>query len=247
MYVPWEFLALWVGVPVVIAGAVIVLAARSRRGASRTGLSRADMIGIAITGTGAFLVAGLSAAAVVGTAFLTFSSEPTRIPRMPVSSDRTPAFADKSDAIVGAGYETAWLEVAGLPIGPRWMLFLEGALPLVASCAIGGAIFWLSIALRRRKPFTRLLPLGIGIAAVAVMIGGMGAQLAGAYGRAMVVNFLGAAEVTAGGDGTSTYESLAGFALNLDAAPIGWAFGLALVAMAFQMGTRLQKDTEGLV
>ena len=35
--------------------------------------------------------------------------------------------------------------------------------------------------------------------------------------------------------------------MNLDLAPIGWAFGLALVAAAFQIGTRMQKDTEALV
>ena len=38
-----------------------------------------------------------------------------------------------------------------------------------------------------------------------------------------------------------------GFMLNLDAAPVGWAFGLALVAGAFQIGTRLQRETDLLV
>lgn len=54
--------------------------------------------------------------------------------------------------------------------------------------------------------------------------------------------------ITAGGNASDpSYEGLMGWMLNLDLAPVGWALGLALVAAAFELGHRLQRDTEGLV
>jgi hypothetical protein len=40
---------------------------------------------------------------------------------------------------------------------------------------------------------------------------------------------------------------LPGFEMTVDLAPLGWGFALAVVAGAFEIGQRLQRDTEGLV
>jgi hypothetical protein len=37
------------------------------------------------------------------------------------------------------------------------------------------------------------------------------------------------------------------FLLEFDLSAVGWGFALALVAGAFSIGARLQRDTEGLV
>ena len=37
------------------------------------------------------------------------------------------------------------------------------------------------------------------------------------------------------------------FEMSIDLAPLGWGLALAVVAGAFEIGQRLQRDTEGLV
>ncbi len=80
------------------------------------------------------------------------------------------------------------------------------------------------------------------------MVSGVGAQIFASAARTSVVEYLGAQLVTAGGnEADPSYEGVSLWILNLDLAPVGWALGLALVAAAFELGQRLQKDTEGLV
>ena len=73
-------------------------------------------------------------------------------------------------------------------------------------------------------------------------------QAAAAIARAEVVDFLGNRDITAGGTPDNpSYEGFVGFGLNLDLAPLAWGMALIVVAGAFELGQRLQRDTEGLV
>ena len=253
MYLPWQSLALWVGVPLLVLGLIIAVLSRGRRSpfhapsASPQTLSRAEGVVVAIVGTGALLTGGFSVASLVFGGVRVFNQDPWLITNMPIANAEVPQFTEKASAIVDARYESVWIEVAGISAGSRWLFFLEFALPTLAAITISVSVVWLAIALLRGRPFTRALTNSIGVAAIAVMIGGMGAQIAGAVGRASVVSQLGAREITAGDMGAGPYEGFMAFALNLDAAPVGWAFGLALVAAAFQIGTRMQRETELLV
>ncbi|MGN8553095.1 UNVERIFIED_CONTAM: hypothetical protein OHV15_10985 [Microbacterium sp. SLM126] len=241
------FLILWVALPILVGTALVIVLVRGRRRTGEDGLSRVEEWSVALVGTGAMLVAGGSAVFLVTSAIQVFSAEPSRITGFPLGNAAVPEFTEKSAAIVGAGYESAWLEVAGLPDGTRWLLYLEFALPLAAGLAIGTAVAWLAIALLRGRPFVRSLPHVVGVAAVAVLVGGLGSQVLASAARASVVAFLGERVITAGDAGEGPYEGLTGWFLTLDLAPIGWAFSLALVATAFQLGVRMQKDTEALV
>jgi hypothetical protein len=80
----------------------------------------------------------------------------------------------------------------------------------------------------------------IGVVACLVLAGGVLGQLLGAFGRAMLVDDLAATspEVT---------DVFWIFLVELDLAPVGWGFALALVAASFAIGARLQRETEGLV
>lgn len=239
------WLAMWVGAPVIIAGVIIVLLTRRR--ASRPDLSRFETWSVALIGSGSLLVllAGL------GSLYFTtsvFSSDPTIVRDFYLGNAPVPAFTEKASAIVDAGYETVWLAVSKLPLETRWLLYAETGLPALAMIAISAAVFWLSMMLLRGRPFVRSLTHMAGAAAVVVMIAGVGAQVFASAARASVVEFLNPQVITAGGNMTDpSYEGLTGWALNLDLAPVGWALGLALVAAAFELGQRLQKDTEGLV
>ncbi len=244
---PWSFLALWVGLPILVATIVVTVMVRSRRGDRATALSRVEEWVVALVGTGALLVAGGSAVFLVMAGTQAFSAEPSRVAGFPVANAPVPGFTERSDAIVGAGYESVWLEVAGLPAGTRWLLYLEVALPLIAALSIGVAVMWLAIALLRGRPFVRSLPNVVGVASIAVLVGGLGSQVLASAARASVVTFLGEREMTAGDSGDGPYEGFMAWSLSLDLAPVGWALGLALVAAAFQIGVRMQKDTEALV
>lgn len=240
------FLTLWVGTPLVLGTVlIVVLTRRSRR--QHPSLSRVEEWIVGLVSTGAILVAAGSIYTLTATVVGAMSSGDVTVRGFDLVNATAPEFAARSDAVVDASYETAALTMTGLPSGARWLLATEYALPAIAALTIGIAVAWLGILLLRGRPFVRSLPHVIGVAAVAVMISGIGSQVAASAARAAVVEFLGAAEITGGDRGDGPYEGLMAWNLGLDLSPLGWALGLALVAAAFQIGTRLQRDTEGLV
>lgn len=86
------------------------------------------------------------------------------------------------------------------------------------------------------RPFVRTATYGIMSASILVMATGLFGQFFGAAARTEIVQYLGDA-------GSAFYV----FTFNFDTAPLGHGFALAVVAAAFQLGERMQRDTEGLV
>lgn len=143
-----------------------------------------------------------------------------------------PAFA--SSAVVSAAADTATLEVSGIPDSARAALIaatVAGSLLTVGICAV---VAWLCLRVFIGRPFVRSATWGIGIVAILVLVAGVGGPVLTAIGHAETALALGLDEV-------------APFMVTVDLAPVGWCAALTVVAAAFEIGQRLQRDTEALV
>ncbi|QIG38764.1 hypothetical protein G5T42_04060 [Microbacterium sp. 4R-513] len=231
----------------ITAAFAFVILWRRGDGGGTTGLSRAESWVVSIIGGLAILNALSCAIGLFSNAAWIFDVEPFRVSGLKYSGATAPERLAGVDHVAASGYESAWAEVMGLPDASRWLFYLEIALPLISVLAVSVVVAWLSFTLVRDRPFVRAFPIGIGITAIAVMVGGLGSQLAAAMARSSVVEYLGADALVADDTTTPATESFAWFSLQLDLAPVGAALALMLVAAAFQIGTRMQRDTEALV
>lgn len=199
--------------------------------------SRGDGLALGLIATGAVSVAIAALVSIVLGAIELFGTDVSV--RMPVHDAAAAGLAGTA-GITSAEYSSVVLTFEAAPQGARWLLLLEGALPALATIGVCTGAWWLGLSLMRGRPFRRSMAWTLGAAAILVMVGGMLGQLFGAFGRAALV-----AHVAASDPGV--LDELWTFLLELDLAPLGWGLALALIAGAFEIGRRIQRDTEGLV
>lgn len=199
--------------------------------------SLADGIALGLIATGAVSVGIGAIVAVTSAASEIFGTAPT-VP-MPVHDVELTALDDVA-GVSAATVDTALVTVPAMPSGARWMLLLETLLPALATVALCAGVWWLGVSLIRSHPFRPSLGWLFGAAACLMIAGALLGQLAGGVGRAMIVQDLASTD-------PDVQNVLWTFLVQVDLAPVGWAFALALVAGVFEIGRRLQRDTEGLV
>lgn len=204
---------------------------------ARPHVSRGEGLALGLIATGAISVAVAALVAVVRAASAIFGSDPTV--RMPVIGGDVAELSSVPE-ITAATYASADVTFTSLPVGVSWMLLLEQALPALATIGVCIVAWWLGVSLMRARPFRPAMSNAIGVAACLVVAGGLFGQLLGAVGRAMLVDDLAA-------DFPEVTDVFWTLLIELDLAPVGWAFALALVAGSFAIGARLQRETEGLV
>ncbi|TFV84448.1 hypothetical protein E4V99_05145 [Microbacterium sp. dk485] len=240
-----------IAVAALVCAAALVAWARRRdaaaEGASPSALTRGERVVVAIVGGGALVAIPLSVYSLLASAVWFASAPVLRVDDLPLGGSTAPGFLESATAVTGAGYDTAWIEVADLPAGPRWLLWAEAALPMALALVLAVGIASLAFALLRGAPFARTLPVALGGAAIVVVAAGLGTQVFGAIARAEIISSLGPPQlITSHDDGSGVAEGFI-FALSLDLSPIGWGLGIALLSAVFAIGTRMQHDTKGLV
>ncbi|QAY73093.1 hypothetical protein ET445_06760 [Agromyces protaetiae] len=139
-----------------------------------------------------------------------------------------------SPSVVSASTNTMDVTLRDAPDSVRaWLIGADMARSL-SSIGICAVVAWLCLRLFVGKPFVRTVTWGIGIVAILVLLSGMAAPLFDGIAKAQAAIAL-------------DLDELAPFLVAIDPAPIGWAFALIVVAGAFEIGGRLQHDSEGLV
>jgi len=212
----------------------------TRPSTARRTLAAIDRAGVWLTGAGAALVAALQVAALVMAGREILGTGPLTVSGLSLQSADAPQLAAASPQITGAGYETATVTVSQAPASARWLLWGEVAATSLAAVGICLALVWLCVRVVRHRPFGRSVNVALLTTAVLVLVGGLATDFLGAVGRAELVHSLGASA-------TSGDHGLVPLALELNLAPVGVALALGVLGAAFEVGARLQRDTEGLV
>lgn len=139
--------------------------------------------------------------------------------------------ADVSALVVAGEFSHATV-VAELSAGARALLGTGALLATLTSLAVSLPIAYLCWSLLHRAPFRRSLFIAVLAAGAALSIGSTLHQAVTGFGQMMAGAELGA-------------PFLVGF--EFDPVPILGGFAVLALALAFQIGQRMQRDTEGLV
>jgi hypothetical protein len=211
-------------------------------------MSRGDRVALGATAAAALVVAVGATVGGVMSVVQALRDDPLTLSGFPLVNARTPEFTERVGQVTEAWYESAALTVTDLPTSARWPFAAQSAVTALAVVGVSLALLWLTLRVLRGRPFGRSMTAALVASAVLIIVGGTASQLLGAVGNAAVVDHLGPA-ATGGADTARPegYEGLVAFALDLSLAPLGVGLALAVVALAFQIGARLQRDTEGLV
>ena len=173
---------------------------------------------------------------------------PLTVQGFPLVNARTPEFTEPFAQVTGARYESVALTLTDVPTAARWLFAAQSAVVALAVVGVCLAVLWLSLRVLQARPFGRSVTGALVTSAALIAVGGTAGQILEAAAQASIVTHLGL-DITGGVDlaRPEGYEGLAGYSLNLGLAPVGVGVALAVVALAFQIGARMQRDTEGLV
>lgn len=155
----------------------------------------------------------------------------------PVSIFLADVDTDGQASIARGETTAAEMTVDGLSTTARLLLGGGTLLLILVQVMIAIAIVVLCRQLLDGRPFVTALRRLIGALAVVVLVGGMFGQALYGFG-----NFQVATELN-----TDPIGSEFPLMMYIDSTPFIVGFVLALVAMAFSIGERLQRETEGLV
>lgn len=140
-------------------------------------------------------------------------------------------------ALVRGTFDSANVVISGLDFGSRALLAGGILIRALSYLALATTVVILCVGLYRGRPFTRSVTWVLTMASLTLMAGGILGSALTVAGQFMIASQLNS-------DPTMSVFPLAG---NADLVPLFIGIGLGAVAAAFDIGERLQRDTEGLV
>ena len=162
-------------------------------------------------------------------------------------------------SVVGGGFTTADVSVAGLGMDARLLLAAGHALEGITFVLIAVVVALLCHRLLGGSPFRPLLARSFTLTAVAIAVGGIAWQfcygIGGSIASHQVLEVTGSnGSVPSAEIGDYLYTALPGsglpdptLAVSVGFWPLLLGLALAAVAIAFRYSERLQRDTEGLI
>ncbi|UCR87936.1 hypothetical protein [Mycetocola spongiae] len=157
-------------------------------------------------------------------------------------------------SVVGGGFLSADVQVEGLTVGTRVLLAVESLGTGVLLVTLGALILLLCSNLLAGKPFTGTLVRALGAAAGIVLLAGFALQICGDLGawRASaealsVTSASWPATVDLELLGTPYGQPLPTERMNVSLWPIAVSLVLLVLAGLIRAGSRLQRDSEGLI
>lgn len=206
---------------------------------SGTGLSTrvatmAERVILGVIAGAALAIGAIEAVWVVMRTVVTLSGGPATV-SVPLTDAPATAALD-AEGVTDAVYDSVSLTLSSVPESARAMTVAADALSSLIPIGVCAVLVWLCVRVLVGRPFVRSVTWSIGGVSILVLCGGLG----GSAGRAVANAEIAAALEL---DGTALPTLLAEVSL----APLGWAMALAVVAAAFEIGQRMQRETEGLV
>lgn len=180
-------------------------------------------------------IALIDVVGIVARSVSTMTADPVPVSGMALADPSAERIAD-APSVADASVDSVTLSVEGISTSPRVLLVIADALGVIGVISLCIVVAWLCVRVFIGRPFTKAATWGIATASLMVMVGGLLSQAVRANAHFEITSELGLEAV-----------GLAGFEMSIDLAPLGWGFALAVIAGAFEIGQRMQRDTEGLV
>ena len=143
---------------------------------------------------------------------------------------------DTTPGIVTGGFSSAHLLATGLTDGTRALLAAGEGITALVAVVVSAGIAFLLFSLSRGRPFAKPLFTLAVLSGATLTIGGLLGQALAGFGR-----------MTAADELNPVADDLFTPGFTIDAVPIFAGFAILALAFVFRAGTRLQRDTDGLV
>ena len=222
------------------AGVAVAVVLLRRAPAAVQGVAKSDRFGTAVIAGGAVFAAVVALANAVAT--ITTALRPGAVTVYDLGR-RVAEVPDDLMAIAQIEHASATavdVTITDAPASVTAWLLSADLLPILLVLIVCAAAIWLAVGLLQGRPFSRRFPIALIVVASAVMVCGMFTQLAASIGRAEAASFLNAGAAAG-------QEPFLAFSIAVDLSPLGWGLVIGLLAGAFSIGRRMQRETEGLV
>ncbi|WP_166980365.1 hypothetical protein [Paramicrobacterium fandaimingii] len=207
----------------------------------RSRTERIERYLLQVIATGAVMFSVIGAWAAIARAISLLTSPTVRVTDMMAATDRGDLVADFG-AVSDAASVTADVTVVGLPSAARWWLLAADALPVITGIGVSVVIIVFIVGVLKGRPFGTMTLWGLVAYAALALIGDWGHGVLQAIAHGEVASFLGGSAAS----GVSA-DDVFSMSLDISMTPLVWAIALAVIAAAFEIGRRMQRDTEGLV